>query len=73
MKRIRKPSDDLSAMINELKVGDSPILDSVSGYEIVKVPGGYIYKNEYIGMVFVPEKVSTGDAPRTTRMRTVEK
>lgn len=73
MKRIRKPNEDLSAMIAELKVGDSPILDSVSGYEIVKVPNGYIYKNEFAGMCFVPEKVSDGEAPRTTRMRTVEK
>lgn len=73
MKRIRKPNEDLNAMIAELKVGDSPILDSVSGYEIVKVPGGYIYKNEYIGMVFVPEKTAAEGMPRASRMRTVEK
>ena len=70
MKQIRKQGEDLEAMISELKIGDAPILDSVSGYEIVKVPGGFIYKNEYAGMAFVPEKT---DMPRTSRMRTVEK
>lgn len=73
MKQIRKQNEDLGSMIAALKIGDAPIIDSVSGYEIVKVPGGYIYKNEYIGMVFVPEKFSVEEAPRTTRMRAVEK
>lgn len=73
MKQIRKTNEDLEAKIAELKIGDAPILDSVTGYEIVKVPGGYIYKNEYIGMVFVPEKISAGDMSRASRMRTVEK
>jgi hypothetical protein len=73
LKLIRKPGEDLKEMLAGLKVGDAPILDSVSGYEIVKVPNGYIYKNEFVGMCFVPEKVSDGEASRTTRMRTVEK
>jgi hypothetical protein len=61
-------------MINELKVGDSSILDSVSGYEIVKVPGGFIYKNEYAGIVFVPDSVPSG-ASSSARLisRKVEK
>lgn len=42
-------------MLNELKIGDVPIYDTVSNYEITKVPGGFIYKNEYAGMVFVPD------------------
>ena len=56
MKKIRKEGENLEEMLKELKIGDCPILDSATGYEIVKVPNGYIYKNEYIGMVFVPEK-----------------
>jgi len=57
MKKIRKEGENLEEMLKELKIGDCPILDSATGYEIVKVPNGYIYKNEYIGMVFVPENV----------------
>ena len=46
-------------MLGELKIGDEPIFDSVTNYEISKVPGGYIYKNEYCGMVYVPEVAKT--------------
>ena len=42
-------------MLRELKLGDSPIFDSATTYEITKVPNGFIYKQEYIGMVFVPD------------------
>lgn len=54
MKKIRKANEDLAEMLNELKVGDDPIFDAVSLYEITKVPSGFIYKNEYTGCVFVP-------------------
>ena len=57
MKKIRKEGENLEEMLKELKIGDCPILDSATGYEITKVPNGYIYKNEYIGMTFVPESV----------------
>ena len=57
MKKIRKEGENLEEMLKELKIGDCPILDSATGYEITKCPNGYIYKNEYIGMVFVPENV----------------
>ena len=60
MKKIRKEGENLEEMLKELKIGDCPILDSATGYEIVKVPNGYIYKNEYIGMVFVPEVEAVG-------------
>ena len=60
MKKIRKEGENLEEMLKELKIGDFPILDSATGYEIVKVPNGYIYKNEYIGMVFVPEFEAVG-------------
>ena len=59
MKKIRKEGENLEEMLKELKIGDCPILDSATGYEIVKVPNGYIYKNEYIGMVFVPDSKET--------------
>lgn len=60
MKKIRKEGENLEEMLKELKIGDCPILDSATGYEITKCPNGYIYKNEYIGMVFVPEVESVG-------------
>lgn len=69
MKVIRNSSEDLSEMIRELKIGDMPIYDTVSQYEITKVPGGYIYKNEYCGLVFVPE----AEKPRTMAEKKVEK
>lgn len=56
MKKIRKANEDLAEMLNELKVGDDPIFDAVSLYEITKVPSGFIYKNEYTGCVFVPDE-----------------
>ena len=64
MKKIRKEGENLEEMLKELKVGDCPILDSATGYEIVKVPNGYIYKNEYIGMVFVPDVESRWNYPK---------
>ena len=52
MKRLRNKGEDLAAMLKELKVGDEPIFDAVSNYEITRTPGGYIYKNEYCGLCF---------------------
>lgn len=52
---IRKAEDNLEEMLKDLKIGQT-VLDSETGYDICKVPNGYIYKNEYIGMCFVPEK-----------------
>ena len=67
MKTIRNKNEDLSEMLKELKIGDIPIYDAVSNYEITKVPGGFIYKNEYAGVVFVPdvqkEIIKTKPAP----------
>lgn len=56
-KKIRQPQENLEEMIAELKVGDGAIVDSATGYEIVKVPSGYLYRNEFCGIVFVPENV----------------
>ena len=53
---IRKTTDNLEQMLQDLKIGDPPILDTESGYDITRVVSGFIYRNEYIGMVFVPEK-----------------
>ena len=52
---IRKATDNLEQMLQDLKVGEPPILDTESGYDITRVVSGFIYRNEYIGMVFVPE------------------
>lgn len=56
---IRKAEDNLEEMLKDLKIGQT-VLDSETGYDICKVPNGYIYKNEYIGMVFVPEVEAVG-------------
>ena len=53
---IRKSTDNLEQMLQDLKIGEPPILDTESGYDITRVVSGYIYRNEYRGMVFVPEK-----------------
>ena len=63
MKRIRKENEDLEEMLRELKIGDSPIFDSATTYEITKVPNGFIYKQEYVGMVFVPDFPMICDFP----------
>jgi hypothetical protein len=52
---IRKSTDNLQQMLADLKVGDAPILDTESGYDITRTPSGFIYRNEYIGMCFVPD------------------
>ena len=53
---IRKSTDNLKQMLQDLKIGEPPILDTESGYDITRVVSGFIYRNEYIGMTFVPEK-----------------
>ena len=50
---IRKADEDLEEMLKELKVGQT-VLDSETGYDITKTLTGYIWKNEYIGMVYEP-------------------
>lgn len=55
MKKVRSRNEDLAEMLKELKVGDDPIFDSVTNFEISKVPSGYIYMHEFVGAVFVPD------------------
>lgn len=52
--RNRKKGEDLESMLEEMKIGDQPIFDEVTCWDITRVPGGFIYKNEYAGAVFVP-------------------
>ena len=81
MKRIRKPKEDLEEMLRELKVGDSSIYDEETNYEITKVPNGFVYKNEYVGMVFVPDfpsdetkrLISQAPKPATMAEKKIEK
>lgn len=55
MKHIRKANEDLEEMLREMKIGGNSVFDSETNYEITKVPNGFIYKNEYVGLVFVPD------------------
>lgn len=50
---IRKADENLEEILKELKVGQT-VLDSETGYDITKTLTGYIWKNEYIGMVYEP-------------------
>lgn len=54
MKTIRTREDDLAEMLSQMKVGDSPLYDMETNYEITRVPNGYIYRREYEGICFVP-------------------
>lgn len=73
MKRLRNKGEDLAAMLKELKVGDEPIFDAVSNYEITRTPGGYIYKNEYCGLCFVPEDKAAVPVVKAEPKKTVTK
>ena len=55
MKKIRKTNESLQDYLDELVIGGDSVYDEVTNYEITKTVGGYIYKNEYVGMVFVPD------------------
>lgn len=46
---------ELEQKLREMKIGDNPVFDSGSMYEITKVPNGFIYRKEYEGLVFVPD------------------
>ena len=37
---IRKSTDNLEQMLQDLKIGEPPILDTESGYDICRVPSG---------------------------------
>ncbi len=75
MKQIRKANESLQDYLNELKIGGDSVYDEVTNYEITKVPGGFIYKNEYVGMCFVPDAVGTikNSIAKTEPKRTVTK
>lgn len=55
MKRMRARGDDLAELLRAQKIGDEPIYDVVNAVEIIKVPGGYLYSKEYVGLTFVPD------------------
>lgn len=63
MKHIRKPNENLEELLRELKIGDNSIYDSETNYEITKVPSGFVYKHEYVGLVFVPDFPDSPTAP----------
>lgn len=63
MNLIRKKGQDLQELIDGLKVGDNSIYDEVTCWDITRVPGGLIYKNEYAGAVFVPYEPKKAGRP----------
>ena len=80
MKRIRNKGEDLEEMLSEMKIGDEPIFDAVNSYEITRTIGGFIYKNEYAGMVFVPDAplgdrvgIINGSVAKTGPKKTITK
>ena len=56
-KKIRMANEDLQDLLKGLKVGDGPVYDSLTNYEITRVPNGFVYRHEYEGIVFVPDVV----------------
>ena len=64
---VRHPDEDLKEKLEELKFGQA-CLDAETGYEITRTFGGYIYKCDYLGMVFVTdeqkEKIVNKEAPK---------
>ena len=73
MKRIRNKGEDLAEMLSEMKIGDEPIFDTVNSYEITRTIGGFIYKNEYAGMVFVPDAKETVGSVKNSIIKTESK
>ena len=60
MKTIRTREQDLQEMLANMKVGDSPLYDMETNYEICRVPNGLIYRREYEGICFVPYPYNEG-------------
>ena len=73
MKRIRNKGEDLAEMLSEMKIVDEPIFDTVNSYEITRTIGGFIYKNEYAGMVFVPDAKETVGSVKNSIIKTESK
>lgn len=68
MKRMRARGEDLAELLRAQKIGDEPIYDVVNAVEIIKVPGGYLYSKEYVGLTFVPDAPIEQTAERPARM-----
>ena len=68
MKRMRARGEDLAELLRVQKIGDEPIYDVVNAVEIIKVPGGYLYSKEYVGLTFVPDAPIERTAEHTARM-----
>ena len=69
MRKLRDKTENLEALLKEQKIGDDAICDTVIGFEIIKVPNGWIYKHEYAGLCFVPD----GQNERKLEAKTVTK
>ena len=55
MRKLRDRTENLEQILREMKIGDDVICDTVTGFDIIRVPNGWIYKNDYAGLCFVPE------------------
>lgn len=55
MRKLRDKTENLEALLKEQKIGDDAICDTVTGFDIIKVPYGWIYKHEYAGLCYVPD------------------
>ena len=76
MKTIRTREGDLAEMLSQMKVGDSPLYDMETNYEITRCIGGFIYRREYEGICFVPYETGgsmTEEKPKKLADKTVVK
>jgi hypothetical protein len=50
MRKLRDKTENLEQLLKEQKIGGDAICDTVTGFDIIKVPNGWIYKHEYAGL-----------------------
>ena len=51
----KKKGDNVEEEITNMKIGDAPVFDEESQFKICRVPNGFLYYNDYVGVCFVPE------------------
>ena len=65
----KKKGDNVEEEITNMKIGDAPVFDEESQFKICRVPNGFLYYNDYVGVCFVPE----ADKKRTMEEKKVTK
>jgi hypothetical protein len=80
-KETRNANENLEDCLNEMIIGDV-LYDSVTQFKITKVPGGYLFYNDYCGIAFVPcvkdapaivKNAVTKDEPKPRGRKPIEK